>query len=159
MENTFVKYRTLTDYIISLSVFLLGLVLIMLSSTAAMNIAGAMIVILGVVLFFSLRSAWKEVVTGDTYHGKVLYYNRSKKQAILDALTSDFSKISEIDQEENAQKSLRLDVYYNEAKGKYYCRLYEYIPYEYVPQTELLVLQMGGRKTSPLSSQVNRTIR
>ena len=137
METNFVKTRTFSDYIITSALILLGLILIVLSDSSSMIIAGAMIIITGFILFFTLKSAWKDASTGDMYQGKVLYYNRSKKNALLDALRKNLAEVSDIEVEESAQKSLRLDVYYSQDVNKIYFQLFEYVPYEYKPITSL----------------------
>lgn len=144
MENTFIKARNISDYAFSVSVFLFGLTLVVIPSSFGMTVVGSVIVVTGVILLLALRSVWKDVRTGDLYRGRVLYFNNSKKQAVMDALAGDFSKLSEISQENKAYNSLRLYMYYNKRKGKCYCQLYEYVPCEYVPLTELLLFKIGG---------------
>lgn len=138
MENQFIKARTLSDYIISFSLILLGILLLILSLSSSMLIAGAMILIVGVVLFFVLKSVWKDKATKDVYQQKVHYYKKSQKADLLKTFDKNLKGLREIKQEESAEKSLRLDVYYCEKADKLYCRLYEYVPYEYAPVTPLL---------------------
>lgn len=136
METKFVKSRTLSDYIITAALLLLGVVLMVLSISSSMTIAGAMVLITGIVVFFVLKSSWKDKETGDVYQNKVLYYKKSQKMSVLNAINGNMDALSNIKVEEGTQKSLRLDVYYSEDANKYCCRLYEYVPYEYRPVTE-----------------------
>lgn len=137
METQFIKARTLSDYIISSSLTLLGLVVMIIALSSAMAVVGAMLALSGIALFFLLKSAWKEKSSGDMYQAKVLYYNRSKKMALLNSLEGDLAALSNIEVEETAQKSLRLDVYYSEDANKVYCQLFEYVPYEYKALTSV----------------------
>ncbi len=150
METTFIKARNFSDYAFSVSVFLFGLTLVLVPTSFGMNVVGGVIIVTGMIMFFALRSVWKDVRTGDLYRGRVLYFNNSKKQAVMEALADELSKLSEIPQENKAYNSLRLYMYYNKRKGKCYCELYEYVPCEYVPLTELLLFKIGGgfRRTS-----------
>lgn len=138
MESRFVKKRTLSDYIISISLILLGILLLLLSASSSMVIAGAMIAIVGIILFFVLKSVWKEKGTSDIYQQKVRYYKKSQKADLLKSFDKELKGLDQIGQEESAEKSLRMDLYFSEKANKLYCRLYEYVPYEYFPVTALL---------------------
>ncbi len=131
MEPKFVKTRTFSDIVISISLTVLGVLLVLVRQSSSVSIAGAMVACLGIVLFFAMKHAWKDLVTGDVYQGKVLYYNKAKKIAILNAVNGDIIALTNIKEEESANKSLRLDVFYSDKSNKVYCQLFEYVPYEF----------------------------
>ncbi len=131
MEKNFDRVRSVKDIIISLSLIIAGCGLVTLPNSDAINIAGFFVLIAGLILAFTLKTAYKDILTGEIYAKKERYFSHSKHEQLKQSLTSPTHFCSK---GENEGNSLRLDVYYN--KQKIYIQLLEYVPYTYEPCTK-----------------------
>ena len=136
MEKEFIRVRSVKDIVIFVSLIALGSVLVALPTGTAVNITGFFMIFAGLILSLVMKSGYKDAEKGDCYNKKEHYF----QQAYNAALSSAISKKPEsVDlSEEDKGNALRLDVYYNKASGKAYLQLFEYIPYKYVPCSEML---------------------
>ena len=132
MEKCFVKVRSRKDIMISLVVMILGLGLMILPNSAPINISGSLVMLIGLLFAFTLKSAYIDPVTGKIYSKKERYFSQSKHDQLMHAVTSPKYFCTN---GENEGSTLRLDIYYNEEKV--YIQLLEYIPYTYEPCTKI----------------------
>ena len=135
MEKTFIRVRSVKDIVISASLIILGSVLVALPTGAGVNIAGFFMIFAGLILFFILKSGYKDTETGISYKKKEYYFQQAMNVPISAALAS---KPESIDLgEANKGNAIKLDIYYSKASGKAYLQLFEYIPYKYEPCSKM----------------------
>lgn len=130
MNDIFVKTRTIKDYIVSVSLFILGLSATILGQEG-LAIAGVFSIILGVILLIVMKSGWRNQQDGTVCKERILYFSAVRKTEILNALEKDPSKI-QIDKNDQSGP-LKLDIKYCRKAGYANCQLSEYIPYNYEP--------------------------
>lgn len=135
MEKEFVRVRSVKDIIIFLSLLILGSVLIMLPTGAAVNITGFFLIFAGIILALVLKTAYKDLDTGIKYQKKERFFQQAMNAAISSAIAS---KPDSVDLgEEDKGNAVRLDVYFSKSAGKAYLQLFEYVPYKYVPCSKI----------------------
>ncbi len=131
MNKSFKRVRSITDIIIVALTIIVGLVLSIFPSQVSVHILGYLLVLTGFILIFILKSAYKDEETGELYKRKQKYFAQSKQGYLSQALKG---KIEEIDLSgEDEGSGLRIDIFYNNKKGKVFVQLHEYIPYVYQP--------------------------
>ena len=135
MEKTFIRVRSVKDIVISTSLIILGSILVALPTGSGVNIAGFFMIFAGLILFFILKSGYKDTETGISYKKKEYYFQQAMNAPISAALAS---KPESIDLgEANKGNAIKLDIYYSKASGKAYLQLFEYIPYKYDPCSKI----------------------
>lgn len=135
MEKNFIKVRTIKDIIISLSFIITGAAISFAFNGAGAVAGGYSMIILGIVLAFILKSAYKESESGELYIRRELSFQQKMKPAIIAALKSDPNTIN-ISENGNGQ-DLRLVIFYSKYTQKAYIQLLEYIPFQYSPCTSM----------------------
>lgn len=128
MEDNFIRVRSVKDVIISLTILIGGSVMVALPTSDPVNIAGFFLILAGLLLFFIMKTAYKDASTGEKYAKKERFFSNEKREHLKQTLTSPASFNAEGEDKGNA---LRLDIYYN--KNKIYLQMFEYIPYKYEP--------------------------
>lgn len=136
MERNFVKSRSVMDVVISTSTVVLGCILAIVPLGAGVAIGGYMLIILGFLLALMMKSEYREELSGEKYQKQEYFFPKEEKNQLLSALASAPGKI-DLGQKGKGQV-LRLDIYYSKALGKCYIQLFEYVPYQYVPCSELV---------------------
>ena len=132
MEKNFVRVRSIKDIAISLSLIIIGCLLVSIPSADSLNILGFFIVITGLLLAFILKTAHKDSDTGEKFTKKERYFGNEMHDKLRSALACPTSLDPNL---ENHGSSLRLDIYYS--KSKVYVQLFEYIPYKYEPCSDM----------------------
>ena len=135
MEKNFIKVRTIKDIIISLSFIITGAAISFAFNGAGAVAGGYSMIILGIVLAFILKSAYKESESGELYIRRELSFQQKMKPAIIAALKSDPNTIN-ISENGNGQ-DLRMEIFYSKSTQKAYIQLLEYIPFQYSPCTSM----------------------
>ncbi len=131
MENRFNRVRSVKDMVISLVILVAGVAFIMVPDSVPVNILGYTLAITGLILFFVMKTAYKDAETGEKLKKTEKYFPASKSEAILKALSTD---PQDIDLEsEDKGNGLKVDTYYSTKTGHVYTQLFEYIPYKYEP--------------------------
>lgn len=137
MEKEFIRVRSVKDMAISLSLIIAGATLVALPTSVSINVLGFFLLFAGILLFFILKTAYKDVETKEIYGKKERFFPQSCRDRVLKALeSSDFDSIDAC--EEDKGNGLRLDTYHNVKNGKTYMRLFEYIPYRYEPVNQFV---------------------
>lgn len=131
MEKEFIRVRSIKDIAIFISLIILGSVLILLPTGAAVNITGFFIIFTGLILALVLKTGYVDTATGDRYMKKEHYFQQNMNSVISSALASDPSSIDLT--QANKGNAVKLDVYYSRKRGTAYLQLFEYIPYKYEP--------------------------
>lgn len=135
MEKEFCRVRTIKDIAISLAIIVAGFILIALPTSVSLNVTGFLLICTGLLFALVLRSGYKDLLSGELYCKSEKYFDRSLKTDLSVAIQSEPSQINLT--EENKGNGVRLDIYYSAKNGKAYTQLFEYIPYEYQPCTEV----------------------
>lgn len=131
MENRFSRIRSAKDIVISVVLLAAGVACILVPDSVPVNIVGYTAAIAGLILFFVMKTAFKDAETGETMKKTEKYFPASKSESILKALASDPQNIDL--GEENKGNGLKVDTYYNTRTGHVFTQLFEYIPYKYEP--------------------------
>ena len=131
MENRFNRVRSVKDMVISLVILVAGVAFIMVPDSVPVNILGYTLAITGLILFFVMKTAYKDAETGEKLKKTEKYFPASKSESVLKALSSD-PKILDL-KEENKDNGLKIDTYYSTKTGHVFTQLFEYIPYKYEP--------------------------
>lgn len=135
MEKEFIRVRSVKDIAISVSLIISGAVLLVLPTGTGVNITGFFLIFTGLILAMVLRTAYKDIQTGETYIFKDLYFDREMQQSILDAIATRPDK-TDISQKDKGT-ALKLDIYFSKNTGKAYLQLFSYVPYKYEPCSKL----------------------
>lgn len=141
MERNFVKSRSVMDVVISTSTVVLGCILAIVPLGAGVAIGGYMLIILGFLLALMMKSEYREELSGEKYQKQEYFFPKEEKNQLLSALASAPGKI-DLGQKGKGQV-LRLDIYYSKALGKCYIQLFEYVPYQYVPCSQLVGCELA----------------
>lgn len=135
MKTQFIKVRTTKDITIFTSLILIGAILITLPTQMGATIAGATLAIIGITLIPLLKSGYRHRDSSETYRKLEHYFQQTKKSSLTSAISSKPETI-ELPKEQGSN-ALRLDIYFSRSANKAFVQLFEYIPYEYEPCTEI----------------------
>ena len=137
MEKNFVRVRSTKDSIISVIITVTGAILFVLDFSIGIRILGFFMLLIGLLLFFTLKSSYKDEETGIKYHKKEKYFEGHKRDELSSAIARRNCKCRVDLSEENKGNTLRLDIYYNKQAGKAYMQVFEYVPYRYEPYSNI----------------------
>ena len=135
MEIKFVRVRSAKDIIVSVSLVVLGSVLIALPTGTGINITGFFLIFAGLLAAIMVKTGYKYTETGEKYLKKEHYFQQEMNPVISSALESKPNSI-DLTQADKGN-AVKLDVYYSKSSGKAYLQLFEYIPYRYEPCSRL----------------------
>ena len=135
MEKKFIRVRQLKDIVIFFLLIIIGCLMTSVTEIIGVNVVGFVIIISGFVYAFVLRDVYKDVETGEKYLRKELLFKQEMKYAILSVIGSapETIKISE----EGKGQVVRLEIYYGKTSGKAYLQLFEYVPHQYEPCSDI----------------------
>lgn len=136
MKKTFIKARCASDWVTSSVLVISGIVLMFMRASDAITGIGIFLIALGLVLFFTLKTGYRDVASRTFYTKREHYFAHGSRNDIMQALQSGHPDSIDYDQEDKGT-GLRLDVYFNRKDPKVYMSLYEYKPYRYLPCTEV----------------------
>lgn len=137
MEKNFIRVRSTKDIIISTALTLSGIVLVALPTSTGINILGFLLLLIGILLYFTLKSLYKDEETGIKYTKKERYFEGCRRDELSSAISRQNCKCKVNLSGENKGNSLRLDIYYSKQAGKAYMQVFEYIPYRYEPYSNI----------------------
>ena len=135
MKKNFIRVRQLKDIVIFFLLIIIGCLMTSVTEIIGVNVVGFVIIISGFVYAFVLRDVYKDVDTGEKYLRKELLFKQEMKYAILSVIGSapETIKISE----EGKGQVVRLEIYYGKTSGKAYLQLFEYVPHQYEPCSDI----------------------
>ena len=136
MEFQFCRVRSAKDLFISLSLIVLGFILMFLPYGVGMNIGGFFLFLLGAIFLFLFKSVYTLNGGKEKYVGKEFYFSQEHNHALLKAVLDNPKSIDL--SAEGRGKTIKLNLYYSIEGGKAYLQLFEYIPYAYEPLTAML---------------------
>ena len=140
METKFVKIRSAKDIIISSLLVISGCILVVLPLGTGVNIGGATLIVTGLILALTLRSAYRDSSSAEKYYKRELCFKQEYKATILKSISEQPSLV-DVSQNGNGQ-ALRLDIYYSKSAGDAYIQLFEYIPHQYKPCSKIYVYEI-----------------
>ena len=136
MEKQFNRVRSVSDVIVSVSMLVSGAILMFFSSNIGLNIGGFFLLLSGSLFICMYKNGYKESESKVMYHKKELYFRKDTLKSTKEAVLSDPGSIelSTI----GKGWTLKLNLYYNKKTGKAYIQLFEYLPFNYEPVTDML---------------------
>ena len=140
MENQFYRVRSAKDIILSVSLIIIGGILLFIPNGVGVSIGGLFILLIGALFLSVLKSVYKMEGSDVVYNKKELYFNQEFAKEIQKAVLSDPNSIDV--SAEGLGKVIKLNIYYSNQSGVAYLRLYEYIPYSYEPLTDMIKYQL-----------------
>lgn len=141
MNKEFIKVRSNNDIVISLSLIIVGSILIALPTGVGVNIAGFFFILGGVVLALLLKTAYRDTESGEKFRKKTCFFQQAMQDSILTAIEANPSAIDL--SQEGLGNALKLDLYYSKSAGKAYVQLFNYVPYQYLPCSKIYEHKMG----------------
>ncbi len=135
MEKNFIRVRSTKDIVISSLLTITGCVLIALPTATSINVLGFFLIFTGVLLFFILKTAYKDENNGAKYCKCEKFFSQSQRQELIEKITSNPNSINL--KEEDKGNAVRLDIYYSSESGKAYLQVFEYVPYKYEPCSKM----------------------
>ncbi len=136
MDKEFYRVRSASDIAISVTLIILGIVLFLLPYGIGIKIGGFFLLLLGSLFLWLFKSVYKETGEKNIYHKRELYFRRDLLNSILKGVVSDPHSIDTT--AEGLGWTIKLNVYYSKSADKGYIQLFEYVPYNYEPCTEML---------------------
>ncbi len=135
MEKNFIKVRSIKDITVSIILAAAGGVMVALPTADSVNVAGFFLMFAGILLFFLLKSAYKDEA-GVKYIKKERYFSQENRPELIEKISSNPNGINLTDEDKG--NAVRLDIYHSKESGKAYLQLFEYIPYKYEPCSKQL---------------------
>lgn len=131
MNKEFIKVRTATDIAISSSLFVLGILLIVLPAPASARFCGFLLLIVCAALLAILKTGWQDPKTKERYCKREIFFPRGCKAEVLDALENHMLNVDVA--VEAKGEGLMMEIYYSKQSRKAFLSLFEYVPYSYKP--------------------------
>ena len=141
MEKKFIKVRSINDIVIFTSLTAGGFLLTLIFDTLEIDIVGYVLIAIGVLGFCFLKSGYKDIETQEKYFVKEFSFPGNMKSSILSALTLSPGTIDLT--QDGKGEVLMLKVYYSKSSGKAYLQLFEFIPHQYEPCSEMYVYEIS----------------
>ena len=135
MEKKFIKVRSINDIVIFTSLIAGGFILTLIFDTLEIDIVGYVLIAIGVLGFCFLKSGYKDIETQKKYLSKDFSFPGNMKNSILSALALSPRSIDLT--QEGKGNTLILKMYYSKVSGMAYLQLFEFIPYQYEPCSEM----------------------
>lgn len=135
MKKEFVRVYSAKDIAIFTSSVIIGCTLLALPTGTGVNITGFFLIFAGIILAFIMKTAYKDVESGEKYNKKEHYFQQSMRSSVLDAIGSRPDSV-DMSQKDKGN-AIKLDVYFSKKAGKAYVQLFEYIPYKYEPCSKI----------------------
>ena len=135
MEKKFIRVRSAKDILIFSSLIATGIVLALIMDTAEIHFAGYAFIAIGVLGFCFLKSGYKDVETKEIYFAKEFSFPGNMKSSILSALALSPGAIDLT--QDGKGEALMLKMYCSKTSGKAYLQLFEFVPHQYEPCSEM----------------------
>ena len=136
MKPQFYRVRSVKDIVISVTLIIAGIALMSYPSGIGITILGMFLFLIGSLFLYLFKSVYKKKGTKEIYHKRELQFRREILQTIQDAVLSDPNQIDM--KKEGLGWTVKLNIYFSREADKGYIQLYEYIPYNYEPCTQMM---------------------
>ena len=135
MEREFIRVRSVKDIVITLALIISGSIMVAWPDSQPISVAGFFTLFAGILLWFVMKTGYKDTESGMHYQKKEHYFAQSLKHELATKLATNLKSI-DLNTEDKGN-GLRLDVYYSKTTGKAYIQLFEYIPHSYEPCSQM----------------------
>lgn len=135
MEQRFIKIRSAKNIITFASFILTGILLAILPDNVGANMGGYTLIVIGIILSQILKSDYCDKRSLKRYYKRQLYFGIAQKSELQSAIASTPNAI-DISSEGSGQ-TLRLDIYFSPQANRASMQLFEYVPHEYCPCSEI----------------------
>ena len=135
MEQRFIKICSTKDIIIFTAFIIAGILLVVLPENIGANMGGYTLIVIGIILSQILKSDYCDKQTLKRYYKHQLYFDATQKSLLQSAVASTPNTIDTTS--EGAGQTLRLDIYFSRQANRASLQLFEYVPHEYCPCTEV----------------------
>lgn len=135
MEQRFIKIRSTKNIITFASFILAGILLVLLPNNIGANMGGYTLIVIGIILALILKSDYCDKRSLKRYYKHQLYFGVAQKSELQSAIASNPHTINL--SEQNAGQTLRLDIYFSPQANRASMQLFEYVPHEYCPCSEI----------------------
>lgn len=135
MEQRFIKIRSAKNIITFASFILAGILLAILPDNVGANMGGYTLIVIGIILSQILKSDYCDKRSLKRYYKRQLYFGIAQKSELQSAIASTPNAI-DISSEGSGQ-TLRLDIYFSPQANRASMQLFEYVPHEYCPCSEI----------------------
>ena len=135
MEKKFIRVRSAKDILIFSSLIVAGFVLPLIFDTAEICFVGYAFIAIGVLGACFLKSGYKDVETQEIYCKKEFTFPGIMKDTILAALALSPRAIDLT--QDGKGEAVMLKIYYSKSSGKAYLQLFEFVPHQYEPCSEM----------------------
>ena len=135
MEQRFIKIRSAKNIITFASFILAGILLATLPDNVGANMGGYTLIVIGIILSQILKSDYCDKRSLKRYYKRQLYFGIAQKSELQSAIASTPNAI-DISSEGSGQ-TLRLDIYFSPQANRASMQLFEYVPHEYCPCSEI----------------------
>lgn len=135
MEHRFTKIHSIKDIIIFTTFILAGILLAILPDNVGANMGGYTLIVIGIILSQILKSDYCDKQTLKRYYKHQLYFDATQKSLLQRAVASTPNTIDTTS--EGAGQTLRLDIYFSRQANRASLQLFEYVPHEYCPCSEI----------------------
>lgn len=135
MEQRFIKIRSTKDIIIFTAFIIAGILLVVLPENIGANMGGYTLIVIGIILSQILKSDYCDKQTLKRYYKHQLYFDATQKSLLQSAVASTPNTVDTTS--EGAGQTLRLDIYFSCQANRASLQLFEYVPHEYCPCTEV----------------------
>ena len=135
MEKKFVRVRSAKDVVVFTLLIFIGVILAVIPGIVEIRYAGYALIAIGAAVACFLKNGYKDVETQERYLEKEYLFPGIMKSTILSALVLSPGAI-DISQDGKGQ-ALMLKIYYSKTSGKAFLQLFEFIPHQYEPCSEM----------------------
>jgi hypothetical protein len=135
MEHRFTKIHSIKDIIIFTAFIIAGILLVVLPENIGANMGGYTLIVIGIILSQILKSDYCDDLSKERYQRHQLYFDTTQKSMLQSAIASTPNAIN-ISSEGSGQ-TLRLDIYFSCKANRASIQLFEYVPHEYCPCSEI----------------------
>lgn len=135
MEQRFIKIRSAKNIITFASFILAGILLAILPDNVGANMGGYTLIVIGIILSQILKSDYCDKRSLKRYYKRQLYFGIAQKSELQSAIASTPNAIDI--SSEGSEQTLRLDIYFSPQANRASMQLFEYVPHEYCPCSEI----------------------
>ena len=135
MEKKFIRVRSINDIVLFTLLTAVGCILTLILNSVEIHLVGYVLIVIGVLGICFLKRGYKEIDTQEKYLAKEFLFPGNIKTSLLSALVLSPGKVDLT--QDGKGSTLMLKIYYSKAAGKAYLQLFEFIPHQYEPCSEM----------------------
>ncbi len=102
-------------------------------------IAGASLLVVGLILLFSSSDRWAYAPTKEIFHKEKYYFNRSDREKVMAALKNgEFGALRQYSNQDTVSQNIVM-VYSTKSGSCRIVQTFHYVPYNYIPDADPIV--------------------